>query len=145
MSLANLGKRKHIILRDNGSEDGTNGEWVDGEYVESIRKAVEIFANVQPSYGSPLLKHLPEGEREKESVLIFSNQWLYTSQKGKDVNGDPITYQADRLQYRGCEWEVSIVRTFSNHGTDLRHCEAIAVKLNDELIIRREGNIEVSK
>lgn len=141
MSLATLGKRKHQILRDSGIE----GEWVDGEYVPPVNKCVTIYANVQPSYGSPLLKHLPEGERDKESVLIFSNHHLYTATSGRDENDNPVTYKADILCYRGCKWEVSIVRPFTNAGTGLQHCEAIAVKLNDELVIRREGKIGIHK
>ena len=70
MSLATLGKRKHQILRDSGIE----GEWVDGEYVPPVNKCVTIYANVQPSYGSPLLKHLPKGEREKENGQSKTNQ-----------------------------------------------------------------------
>lgn len=90
-SITTLGKRNHTLLRD----DGTGGGWVNGEYVDATRTPVVIRANIQPSFGSPLLKILPESEREKESVLIFSNDWVYTARSGSN----PL--QADILQYRG--------------------------------------------
>ena len=129
-SITTLGKRNHTLLRD----DGTGGGWVNGEYVNATRTPVVIRANVQPSFGSPLLKILPESEREKESVLIFSNDWVYTARSG----ANPL--QADILQYRGAEWEVQVSRPFGNFG---EHCEAIAIKLKDSVIPRETGKVGV--
>lgn len=137
MPLATLGKRKHKVLRDSG----ITGSYIEGEWVESPKVEIDIYANVQPSYGSPLLKHLPEGEREKESVLIFSDHWIYTATSGVAEDGSKVSLKADILKYRGCEWEVSIARPFGNFGT---HVEAIAVKLNDELVTRFEGIVGVT-
>lgn len=131
MPLTTLGKRKHKILRDNG----VGGEWIDGEWVVSEKFPVIIYANVQPSFGSPLLKLLPESQREKESVLIFSDHWVYTSRTGDDPQ------DADILLYRGAEWLVQISRPFQNFGT---HCEAIAVKIKDEVIPRKIGIVGVA-
>ena len=128
-SITTLGKRNHILLRDT-----ENGGWVDGEYVASSRQSIVIRANIQPSFGSPLLKVLPESEREKESVLIFSNDWVYTARSGSN----PL--QADILQYRGAEWEVQLSRPFGNFG---EHCEAIAIKLKDSVIPRESGQVGV--
>lgn len=155
-SITTLGKRNHKLLRDelyyylwdNGdylsNEEGritlspdpnateTNGGWVDGEWVEATKREVTIRANIQPSFGSPLLKILPESEREKESILIFSNDWVYTARSGR------VALQADIILYRGAEWEVQVSRPFGNFG---EHCEAIAIKLKDSVIPRNEGKV----
>lgn len=132
MSITNLGKRKHLVLRD--SDTAGNGDWIDGEWVEAVSKPVEIIANIQPSTMSYKTQMLPTGEREKESIAIFSNDWLHVVRTGSN----PL--EADIVLYRGAQWKVVLSRPYGNFG---QHCEAIAIKLDDTLVIRQEGRMGV--
>ena len=72
-SLTNLGKRLHQVTR----QVDDSGKWVDGEWVIADREIINIYANIQPSLLSYQSKMLPESEREKEAIAIFSNHHLY--------------------------------------------------------------------
>ena len=153
-SLTNLGKRVHRILRDSAFDanvsydnhdnidfDNTDtlidtvnvtGGWVDGEWVEPTKRELTIYANIQPSLLSYQSKMLPESEREKEAIAIFSNHHLYTARTGNP----PL--EADLVLYRGASWKVVVSKPYGNFG---QHCEAIAVKLNDTLVKREDGEV----
>lgn len=138
-SLTNLGKRRHEVLRDsaydtvNGTVNLTSG-WVDGEWVGSESRTVTIFANIQPAMASYQSKMLPESEREKEAINIFSNDWLYTARTGSNA------LEADVILYRGAKWRVVVVKPYGNFG---QHCEAFAIKVDDSLVTRHEGTMGV--
>lgn len=116
MSITNLGKRPHKVLRDFGG-----GGYVDGEPVSSVKVEVTIMANIQPSTFSYRTQLLPSGDRDKEAIAIFSNDWLHTSRTGDGV-------ECDVIAYRGAFWEVVISKPYGNFG---QHCEAMAIKLDD--------------
>ena len=138
-SLTNLGKRRYEVLRDsaydtvNGTTNLTSG-WVDGEWVESESRTVTIFANIQPAMASYQSRMLPESEREKEAINIFSNDWLYVARTGRNA------LEADVILYRGAKWRVVVTKPYGNFG---QHCEAFAIKVDDTLVTRHEGTIGV--
>lgn len=138
-SLTNLGKRRYEVLRDsaydtvNGTTNLTSG-WVDGEWIASTSRTVTIFANIQPAMASYQSKMLPESEREKEAINIFSNDWLYTARTGRNA------LEADVILYRGAKWRVVVTKPYGNFG---QHCEAFAIKIDDTLVTRHEGTIGV--
>lgn len=127
-SLTNLGKRVHKITR----QIGDSGKWIDGEWVKADREVVDIYANIQPSLLAYQSKMLPESEREKESIAIFCNHWLYTARTGDT----PL--EADHIWYRGAYWKVLVARPYGNFG---EHCEALAVRLNDSISERTTKEI----
>ena len=127
-SLTNLGKRVHQVTR----QVDDSGKWVDGEWVQADRVVINIYANIQPSLLSYQSKMLPESEREKEAIAIFSNHHLYTARTGNP----PL--EADLVSYRGAYWKVVVSKPYMNFG---EHCEAIAVKLNDTLVKREDGEV----
>ena len=129
MSFTTLGKKLHRVIRTSGT-----GDYIDGEYIESPSEIVIIKANIQPSMASYRTQLLPEGDRNKEAITIFSNDWLYTARSGVCV---PL--KADVIVYRGGLWEVVVSRPYGNFG---EHCEALAIKLNDSNIPRINGDIE---
>ena len=129
-SLTNLGKRLHQVTR----QVDDSGKWVDGEWVIADREIINIYANIQPSLLSYQSKMLPESEREKEAIAIFSNHHLYTARTGNP----PL--EADLVSYRGAYWKVVVSKPYMNFG---EHCEAIAVKLNDTLVKREDGEVEL--
>lgn len=131
-SITNLGKRPHKILRD--IDDSASGEWVNGEWIPATKLEVVIYANIQPSFGSYLTRLLPEGDREKEGIIIFSNDWVYTARSGTNQ------LEADLILYRGAQWKVLASRPFGNFG---EHCEAVAVKLKDSIVERIVGEVGV--
>ena len=166
MSFTTLGKRNYTILRhilnfDIETEIGlgiedelgnpllivnpleATGQYVDGEWIEvsSVDLAeFTIRANIQPSMASYRTQLLPEGDRNKEAVTLFSNDWLYTARSGVAYpDGNNAILKGDLILYRGGYWEVVVSRPYGNFG---EHCEALAIKLNDSLIPRVDGDIE---
>lgn len=129
MSLTNLGKRQHRVIRSNGS-----GEYIDGEYVKTPDEEILILANIQPAMASYRTQLLPEGDRNKEAINIFSNDWLYTARSGVETPLNP-----DIVVYRDASWEVVVARPYGNFG---EHCEALAIKLNESNVPRLVGDIE---
>ena len=130
MSITSLGKRIHYLERHSPSK------WVDGEFVEGSVKIVPIRANIQPSTLSYRTQLLPSGDRDREAIAIYSNQWVNVSSKG--VN--PIS--PDVILYRGARWEVVVTKPYGNFG---RHCEALALKLDESQTRRDEGYISQIK
>ena len=128
MSVTNLGKRKHLVYRDD--ETLTGGEYVDGEWVASDKKELFIFANIQPSTSSFRTQLLPVGDREKEAIAIYSNDWLHVTRKGA------LPLECDLVSYRGALWEVVVSKPYGNYG---QHCESLAIKLDESLTPRLEG------
>ncbi|QGH73840.1 tail tube completion protein [Vibrio phage vB_VhaM_VH-8] len=135
MSITNLGKKDYLVIRVNGT-----GEYVDGEYVEAQEELIKIRANIQPSMASYRTQLLPQGDRNKEAISIYSNDWLYTSRSGTTgIDGTSSSLNSDLVIYRGAKWEVVVARPYGNFG---EHCEALAIKLNESNIPRINGDIE---
>lgn len=134
MSITNLGKKNHKVIRVSGT-----GDYIDGEYLESPEVELFIRANIQPAMSSFRTQLLPEGDRNKEAIAIYSNDWLYTARSGTHINGVNNTLPCDLIVYRGAKWEVVVARPYGNFG---EHCEALAIKLNDSNIERINGDIE---
>lgn len=124
MSVTNLGKRIHYLERY------LPAKWVDGEFIESGFKIVPIKANIQPSTLSFRTLLLPTGDRDREAIAIYSNHWVHTSKKG------PELISPDVILYRGARWEVVVSKPYGNFG---RHCEALALKLDESQPRRDEG------
>ena len=129
MSFTTLGKKLHRVIRVS-----SEGDYIDGEYIESPSEIIIIKANIQPSMASYRTQLLPEGDRNKEAITIFSNDWLYTARSGVAMPLD-----ADVVIYRGGLWEVVVSRPYGNFG---EHCESLAIKYNDSNIPRIGGDIE---
>ena len=127
MSVTNLGKRVHLVYRD---DDTLTGGYIDGEWVSKSKKEIAIFANIQPSTSSFRTQLLPVGDREKEAIAIYSNDWLHVARKG--VN--PL--ECDLISYRGALWEVVVSKPYGNYG---QHCESLAIKLDETITPRLEG------
>ena len=134
MTITNLGKRDYTVIR----VDGT-GQYVDGEYIESTPQEIKIRANIQPAMSSFRTQLLPEGDRNKEAITIYSNDWLYTTRSGTSLGGVSNSAQNDVVIYRGAKWEVVVSRPYGNFG---EHTEALAIKLNESNIERINGDIE---
>lgn len=80
-------------------ERATPGQWIGGRWVEGEAVEVEIEANVQPLKFHEILQ-MPEGDRTKEWIKIYSAEELYTSQEGADGR------QADIILWEGKKFKV---------------------------------------
>lgn len=134
MSITNLGKRDYTVIRVNGT-----GGYADGEYVDAVPEEITIRANIQPAMSSFRTQLLPEGDRNKEAITIYSNDWLYTTRSATHIGGTSTSLQCDLVIYRGARWEVVVSRPYGNLG---EHTEALAIKLNESNIERINGDIE---
>ena len=135
MSLTTLGKRDYRVIRASGV-----GQYVDGEYIAPIEEELLIRANIQPAMSSFRTQLLPEGDRNKEAITIYSNDWLYTARSSTSLPDRVSTsLQCDLIIYRGAKWEVVVSRPYGNFG---EHTEALAIKLNESNIERINGDIE---
>jgi len=134
MSITTLGKRDYTIIRVNGT-----GQYIDGEYINASPEELKIRANIQPAMSSFRTQLLPEGDRNKEAITIYSNDWLYTSRSGtSNADGSSTSLNNDVVIYRGAKWEVVVSRPYGNFG---EHTEALAIKLNESNVPRLEGNM----
>lgn len=135
MSITTLGKRDYTVIRVNGT-----GQYIDGEYINSPPEEVVIRANIQPAMSSFRTQLLPEGDRNKEAIVIYSNDWLYTARSSTSLpDRFSTSLQCDLVVYRGAKWEVVVSRPYGNFG---EHTEALAIKLNESNIERINGDIE---
>lgn len=132
MSITNLGKRDHKAIRHIDFIGA--GTWVDGEWVAAVTEEFLIRANIQPSTFSYRTQLLNSGDREKEAINIFSDDWLNTARTG----AQPL--EADVVIYRGAKWKVVVSKPYGNFG---QHCEALALKIDDTLTVRETGNMGV--
>ena len=135
MSITNLGKKSYSVIRAS-----SGGDYIDGEYIKQPDELVQIRANIQPSMSSFRTQLLPEGDRNKEAITIYSNDWLYTA-RSSTSSSDCISTSlpCDLVIYRGAKWEVVVSRPYGNFG---EHTEALAIKLNESNIERIDGDIE---
>jgi hypothetical protein len=95
------------------------GQWGDdGKYKRGKSKVFEMQASVQPVSGN-MIKLLPEHRRNSESVIIFSEERLFTSDEKSQR-------AADIIEYDGKCFEVFSVKKWSEF-TDINHYESIAI------------------
>lgn len=132
MSITNLGKKRHFVIRD--SNILGLGSYVDGEWIPAPKVEVPIYANIQPSTFSYRTQLLPTGDKDKEAIAIFSNDWVYTASSGEN----PV--ECDVVLYRGAKWEVVVSKPYGNFG---QHCEALAIKLDESQTVRVDGEVGV--
>lgn len=94
------------------------GEYIDGHYMPGEESIFEIVASVQPLSPYEILQ-LPEGQRTKEAVKIYTTAGLRQTIESQKVKGD-------RISYKGRLYEVQKVSTWEMF-TDIPHFKAIAV------------------
>lgn len=97
----------------------TAGEWVRGRWVEGEVEPVVIEANVQPAKMSELVM-LPEPERTKQWLRVFSAEEIRTLREGEDG------WPADEVVWEGDTWRVMRVQAYKMGVLD--HYEALAVR-----------------
>ncbi len=96
------------------------GAYVKGVWVASTRSSLTIVANIQPVLKSTEVMMLPEGERSKETIKLYTTTTLY-----QRVEGDN-SIEGDLIEWDGKTWEVCKVIEYKMGILD--HVKAIAVR-----------------
>lgn len=87
-----------------------------GQFTQSTTSFNITDANIQPADQSDIIR-LPEGQREMDTLVIFTATPLYGVTSGRS--------KADRIDYNGKTYEVYSVSTYSMGVLD--HTEALMV------------------
>lgn len=107
-------------LRRYEAGEYVKGRWVaGGTYTET-----SIIASIQPVTGKER-ELLPEGERTKEVIRIYTKYGLRQAIEQQNVKGDQISY-------KGRVYEVRMVETWDFDWNDMAHFKAIAVMVEDD-------------
>lgn len=98
------------------------GSHVDGVWVDGASTVGEIQASVQPA-GSATLLRLPEGDRTRGAVDIWSESELSVGDESAGLKPDEITWQGE-------QWVVTLVDGWrdGHHAPRLGHFKASAVR-----------------
>lgn len=109
-----------VQLTIDRTTDGT-GEYVDGRWVASDDKErICIEANVQPQLTNKELYLLPEGDRTKDCVKVYTTFTL----RGRREGSSHIS--ADTFKWDGYTYEVVVAHTYQM-GV-LNHTKALCVR-----------------
>lgn len=73
------------------------GEWVKGKWVAGTVTSVNIEANVQPLKGSELTI-LPESDRTKESIKVYSVETLKTLEEVSQEEADVVVWEGKKFK-----------------------------------------------
>lgn len=86
------GKVEFTVLRNSGEGDYIDGYWVAGE-----RLPVLFTGNIQPLKGSELMA-LPESDRTKESIKVYTVETLRTVEELGQLEADLIVWNGNKFQ-----------------------------------------------
>jgi hypothetical protein len=102
------------------------GSYVDGDWVPSgTYTDYEMIASIQPINGREL-EILPEGQRTKEAVRIYTKFGLQQAVEQQNVKGDLVSYRGRQYEVHKVEpWEIA-------SWDDLVHFKAIALLVEDD-------------
>lgn len=93
---------------------------IKGVYQAVTPTTFTITASIQPASGDEVMT-LPEGDREKELLAVFTNTALRT------IDQDTKT-EADRITWEGSDYEVIKVSPWKMGALD--HYECIVARVN---------------
>lgn len=94
------------------------GSYDKGRYVPGATTELEIVASVQPAGGRDL-QRLPEGQRTRETIAVWSPNEIRTA-------NDAAGAAADRIEWQGRTYEVQLVEPW----VPGQYWRAIAAKMD---------------
>jgi hypothetical protein len=100
----------------------SQGQYVDGEWVDGTETSIVIQANVHP-FSDYQVMMMPESDRTKSWV------WLFTSSDVRQKKEGPGGYGADRFSWLGDIYEVMMVQTFVMGVRDHREAKCVRIEL----------------
>ena len=75
----------------------SEGAWVKGKWVPGTVQTVIVEANVQPLKGSELTA-LPESDRTKESIKVYSVETLKTLEEVSQEEADIVVWEGKKFR-----------------------------------------------
>ena len=95
------------------------GSWVKGRWVEGLTTVINIEANVQPMRGHELVV-LPEADRTKDSIKVYSVEHIDTVEDVKQEQADVVIWNGKRYKaIKSMQYQMGI----------LNHTKTICVRL----------------
>ncbi len=94
-ALRHLATGIYAVTRFAPGSYGTETE--DGRYRRGTAHTFRVRASVQPLSGGELLR-LPEGERTRERIVVFTARRLKTASQQGESSADQIEYQRNRFE-----------------------------------------------
>lgn len=95
------------------------GVWSDGKFQKADPKILDIQASVQPMKPNEI-KLLPEHRRTSESVKLYTEEKLRTSDEKNKLPADVIYHDGKRFEiFSVANWSI---------GTDIPYFKCVAVK-----------------
>lgn len=75
----------------------SEGEWIDGYYLDATETTLIVEANVQPMRGHELLT-LPEADRTRDSIKVYCVETLNTLNEFGQKKADLIVWEGKKYQ-----------------------------------------------
>lgn len=117
--LSRVGRTTIQVERDTGGQT-----IVHGKPVESPKTILTMIANVQPALQMNRMMLLPEGDRSKQAILVFTVAELKMADEGL-----ALPTKADVVLWKGKRWEVKMAFNYEMGVMD--HCESICIREDD--------------
>jgi hypothetical protein len=96
------------------------GSYVDGRWVAGSTSTLTVTASAQPHRARPdELLHLPEADRTRESLRLYTETELQTADEETQTPADLVTWDGE-------QWEVVRVESWP---LGLAHYKAIALRV----------------
>ena len=99
------------------------GSWNKGEFQPPTKLTRDVVASVQPMNASDIFK-LPEGERTKEWLKMYTEDRIFESQEDRNQQADVVIRDGKRFKVKG-------VANY-NIGTSLPHYKVMLCKMDGE-------------
>lgn len=89
------------------------GSWSNGQYTAGTTSEVVITAAIFPSLGeqseSNQLLRLPEGQRTRDTIRVFTYDPIYTTSAPNGRKADLVPYQGDNYEIKNLKiWDTDL-------------------------------------
>ena len=86
----------------------TAGSYVNSRWQEGTETTIKIKANVQPNLSGRDVRTLPEGDRSKKTIKLYTTSDLVMAEQGELLEGDKVLWKG--------EWWVFLISLLLSSG-----------------------------
>ena len=97
----------------------TAGSYINSRWQEGTETTIKIKANVQPNLSGRDVRTLPEGDRSKKTIKLYTTSDLVMAEQGELLEGDKVLWKGEWYEVRA---------TFPYEMCVLNHTKAICVR-----------------
>jgi hypothetical protein len=97
----------------------TAGSYVNSRWQDGTESTLTIKANVQPNLSGRDVRTLPEGDRSKKTIKLYTVSDLKVAEQGELLEGDKVQWNSEWYEVRA---------TFPYQMGVLNHTKAICVR-----------------